>query len=331
MKKNSSTYFNGKKVLITGGAGFLGSSLAKKLVSLGADVTIVDAMLPLYGGNLFNLEAIIDRISFVEGDIRDQELMNSVVGGKDIIFNFAAQVSYLDSKEDPFLDLEFNGKGHLTVLEAVRQHAPHARILFSSSRMVYGKILTNPVAETHPTEPLSLYGIHKLLAEKYYQYFFHTFGVDTVSIRIPNPYGPGQQMKHNKYSIVGWFVRQAMEGKAITVFGDGEQERDYLYIDDIVDAFIELAMHGEGGEVYNIGTQERVTFGSMVDTVLAEVGSGSKIHIPWPEHYEKNETGNYIADTTKIEKITSWKPSVPLKEGIARMVKYYKENQEHYW
>jgi UDP-glucose 4-epimerase len=331
MKKNSSTYFTGKKVLITGGAGFLGSSLAKKLVSLGADVTIVDAMLPLYGGNLFNLEAIIDRISFVEGDIRDQELMNSVVGGKDIIFNFAAQVSYLDSKEDPFLDLEFNGKGHLTVLEAVRQHAPHARILFSSSRMVYGKILTNPVAETHPTEPLSLYGIHKLLAEKYYQYFFHTFGVDTVSIRIPNPYGPGQQMKHNKYSIVGWFVRQAMEGKAITVFGDGEQERDYLYIDDIVDAFIELAMHGEGGEVYNIGTQERVTFGSMVDTVLAEVGSGSKIHIPWPEHYEKNETGNYIADTTKIEKITSWKPSVPLKEGIARMVKYYKENQEHYW
>lgn len=331
MKKNSSTYFNGKKVLITGGAGFLGSSLAKKLVSLGADVTIVDAMLPLYGGNLFNLEAIIDRISFVEGDIRDQELMNSVVGGKDIIFNFAAQVSYLDSKEDPFLDLEFNGKGHLTVLEAVRQHAPHARILFSSSRMVYGKILTNPVAETHPTEPLSLYGIHKLLAEKYYQYFFHTFGVDTVSIRIPNPYGPGQQMKHNKYSIVGWFVRQAMEGKAITVFGDGEQERDYLYIDDIVDAFIELAMHGEGGEVYNIGTQERVTFGSMVDTVLAEVGSGSKMHIPWPEHYEKNETGNYIADTTKIEKITSWKPSVPLKEGIARMVKYYKENQEHYW
>jgi UDP-glucose 4-epimerase len=331
MKKNSSTYFNGKKVLITGGAGFLGSSLAKKLVSLGADVTIVDAMLPLYGGNLFNLEAIIDRISFVEGDIRDQELMNSVVGGKDIIFNFAAQVSYLDSKEDPFLDLEFNGKGHLTVLEAVRQHAPHARILFSSSRMVYGKILTNPVAETHPTEPLSLYGIHKLLAEKYYQYFFHTFGVDTVSIRIPNPYGPGQQMKHNKYSIVGWFVRQAMEGKAITVFGDGEQERDYLYIDDIVDAFIELAMHGEGGEVYNIGTQERVTFGSMVDTVLAEVGSGSKIHIPWPEHYEKNETGNYIADTTKIEKITSWKPSVPLKEGIARMVKYYKENQKHYW
>ncbi len=331
MKKNSSTYFNGKKVLITGGAGFLGSSLAKKLVSLGADVTIVDAMLPLYGGNLFNLEAIIDRISFVEGDIRDQELMNSVVGGKDIIFNFAAQVSYLDSKEDPFLDLDFNGKGHLTVLEAVRQHAPHARILFSSSRMVYGKILTNPVAETHPTEPLSLYGIHKLLAEKYYQYFFHTFGVDTVSIRIPNPYGPGQQMKHNKYSIVGWFVRQAMEGKAITVFGDGEQERDYLYIDDIVDAFIELAMHGEGGEVYNIGTQERVTFGSMVDTVLAEVGSGSKIHIPWPEHYEKNETGNYIADTTKIEKITSWKPSVPLKEGIARMVKYYKENQNHYW
>lgn len=331
MTNETNNYFAGKNVLITGGAGFLGSSLAKALVPLGAQVTILDAMLPLYGGNVFNLEPIKDKIQFIEGDIRDQKLMNSAVAGKDIIYNFAAQVSYLDSKDDPFTDLEFNGKGHLTVLEAVRAYAPHARILFSSSRMVYGKILTIPVSETHPTEPLSLYGIHKLLAEKYYQYYTHTFGMDTVSIRIPNPYGPGQQMKHNKYSIVGWFVRQAMEGQVITVFGDGEQERDYLYIDDIVDAFIELTLHGEKGEVYNIGTQERVTFGGMVDAVLSEVGSGSKVNIPWPEHYEKNETGNYIADTSKIEKITHWKPSVSLKEGIQRMVAYYKENKEKYW
>lgn len=324
-------YFEHKNVLITGGAGFLGSSLAKALVVRGAIVTIVDGMFPLYGGNLFNLEPIKDKITFIQGDIRDMELMNTVVAGKDIIYNFAAQVSYIDSKEDPFADLDFNGKGHLTVLEAMRVHAPHARILFSSSRMVYGKILTTPVLETHPTEPLSLYGIHKLLAEKYYRYYMHTFGLDTVSVRIPNPYGPGQQMKHNKYSIVGWFVRQAMENKEITIFGDGSQERDYLYIDDIVDAFIELTIYGAAGEVYNIGTQERVTFQGMVDAILEEVGTGSKQYIPWPENYEKNETGNYIADTTKIEQITHWKPSVGLKEGIKRMVAYYKENKGQYW
>lgn len=331
MKKDSKTFFAGKKVLITGGAGFLGSNLARKLVELGAEVTVLDAMFVLYGGNAFNLEPIRDKIQFIEGDIRDQELMDTIVAGKDIIYNFAAQVSYLDSKDDPFLDLEFNGKGHLTVLEAVRKHAPAAKILFSSSRMVYGKILTVPVSESHPTEPLSLYGIHKLLAEKYYKYYTHTFGIDTISIRIPNPYGPGQQMKHGKYSIVGWFIRQAMENKTITVFGDGEQERDYLYIDDIVDAFIELTLHGEKGEVYNIGTHERITFVSMVDAILKEVGSGTKAHIPWPEDYEKNETGNYVADTTKIQSITSWKPSVPLREGIKRMVAYYKENKEKYW
>jgi len=330
-KKRGKEYFHGKNVLITGGAGFLGSSLAVSLVQAGATVTVLDAMLPLYGGNLFNLNGVRKKVQFVEGDIRDSTLVESLVKGKDIIYNFAAQVSYIDSKDQPFLDLDINGKGHLTVLEACRRYAPHARILFSSSRMVYGKIRTTPVAETHPTEPLSLYGIHKLLGEKYYQYYTHTFGMDTVSIRIPNPYGPRQQMKHNKYSIVGWFVRQAMEGNTITVFGDGNQERDYLYVDDIVDAFLELTLHGVAGEVYNIGTHERVTFGGMVDEVLKEVGSGSKAHIPWPENYEKNETGNYVADTSKIEAITSWRPQVSLEEGIRRMVEYYKKNKAQYW
>lgn len=330
-ERGTTNFFAGKNILITGGAGFLGSSLAQKLVPLGAHVTVVDAMLPLYGGNLFNFDGIREKIEFIEDDIRNQDLMNKLVVDKDIVYNFAAQVSYIDSKDQPFLDLDINGKGHMTVLEAVRNYAPKARILFSSSRMVYGKILTSPVAETHPTDPLSLYGIHKLLAEKYYRYYAHTFDLDTVSVRIPNPYGPRQQMKHNKYSIVGWFIRQAMEDKTITIFGDGNQERDYLYVDDIVDAFLELTQHGKSGEVYNIGTHERVTFGDMVDVVLAEVGGGTKEYIPWPENYEKNETGNYVADTFKIETITSWQPSVPLQEGIKRMVAYYKANKDHYW
>ncbi|MEX1112779.1 MAG: GDP-mannose 4,6-dehydratase [Candidatus Andersenbacteria bacterium] len=326
-----SEYFRGKSVLITGGAGFIGSSLAQAIVPLGAKVTVLDAMLPLYGGNEFNLEGIRDQIEFVQGDIRDAELVAKLVSGKDIVYSFAAQVSYIDSKEQPFLDLDINGKGHLTVLEAIREHAPQARVLFSSSRMVYGKIKTVPVEETHPTDPLSLYGIHKLLGEKYYHYYWDTFGVDTVSVRIPNPYGPRQQMKHSKYSIVGWFVRQAMEDNNIDIFGDGQQERDYLYIDDIVDAFLHLTVKGASGEVYNIGTHERIRFVDMVDAVLAEVGSGRKTHIPWPESYEKNETGNYIADTAKIEAVTNWKPQVSLKEGVRAMVDYYKQYKQHYW
>lgn len=318
-------------ILITGGAGFLGSNLAHALVKREDRVTILDAMLPLYGGNEFNLEGIRDKIEFIKGDIRDKSLIDDVVQEKDVIFNFAAQVSYIDSKDQPFLDLDINGQGHLNVLEAMREHNPKAKILFSSSRLAYGKILTTPVAEDHPTNPLSIYGIHKLLGEKYYQYYADTFGLNTVSVRIPNPYGPRQQMKHNKYSIVGWFVRAALEGKEIKIFGDGSQERDYMYVDDIVDAFLQLSQKGEAGNVYNIGTHERVRFVDMVDAVLEAVGSGTKRHVSWPENYEKNETGNYIADTSKIQALTGWQAKVSLKDGIRQMVEYYKKYRQYYW
>src|SRR3989344_6356254 len=232
MTKNKNIFTN-KNILITGGAGFIGSSLAHELVRRGAKVTILDALLPLYGGNMFNLNGIEDRVKFVSGDIRVKSLMLKTVAGQDYIFNLAAQVSYIDSKNEPFLDLDINCLGHLTVLEAIREIAPKARVFFSSSRMVYGKIQTIPVTEKHPTEPLSLYGIHKLTAEQYYRYYYDTFGLDTVTARLPNPYGVRQQMKHNKYSIVGWFLRQSLDDGIITIFGDGKQERDYLYIDDI--------------------------------------------------------------------------------------------------
>lgn len=329
MNKN---IFSGKNVLITGGAGFIGSSLAHALVDLDADVTILDALLPLYGGNLFNLEGIREKVEFVEGDIRDKDLMLKLVAGKDYVFNLAAQVSYIDSKTEPFLDLDINCFGHLTVLEAVKEMAPSSsRVIFSSSRMVYGKIQSTPVREDHPTEPLSLYGIHKLTAEKYYRYYHDTFGIDTLVARIPNPYGPRQLMKHNKYSIVGWFMRQSLDGGKITIFGDGRQERDYLYIDDIVEGLLSIAEKGLSGEVYNLGTKENVTLVGMVDTILEETGTGSKEHISWPENYEKNETGGYVADTSKIEKDTGWKARVTLRDGIKRMVKYYKNHRMHYW
>ena len=323
--------FAGEKVLITGGAGHIGSSLAQALMPLGANVTVLDAMLPLYGGNMFNLESILDKIKFVEGDIRDRELVNELVRGKDFIFDFAAQVSYIDSRELPFLDIDINGTGHMNVLEAMRLCAPSATYIFSSSRMVYGKLLTNPVNEEHPTNPLSLYGIHKLLVERYCDYYHKTFGLKTIAVRLPNPYGVRQQMKHNKYSLVGWFLRQALDGGTLTIFGDGKQTRDYLYIDDIVEGFLLLAEKGRAGEIYNMGSKEKVTFVEMVDAVLKEAGTGRKEHIPWPENYEKNEKGGYGDDTSKIERDTSWKAKVTLKEGIKMMSEYYKKHRGHYW
>ena len=322
--------FKNKNILITGGAGFIGSSLANVLAALGAKITVLDAMLPLYGGNLFNLREIKNKLCFIKGDIRDKKLIVKAVKNQDIIYNLAAQVSYIDSRDLPFLDLDINGAGQLNLLEAARRHNPGVKILFSSSRMVYGKILTKPVKENHPTEPLSIYGIHKLLAEKYYGYYYRAFGLETIAVRIPNPYGPRQQMKHSKYSIVGWFIRQALENKTIKIFGDGRQERDYIYIDDIVDAFLRLTFSGRPGQVYNIGTSERVRFVEMVNEVIAAAGSGFKQHAPWPADYEKNETGGYYANVAKIEKDTGWKPKVNLTRGLRMTVAYYKKYRKYY-
>jgi len=325
------TAFAGKRVLITGGLGFIGSNLAHALVALDAKVTILDALLEEYGGSNVNLSGIEDKVEVVNGNILDEDLISKLVAGVDFVFHFAGQVGYIDSKDKPFVDLDYNGRGNLIVLEALRQHAPEARILFSSSRLVYGKIQTTPVTEEHPTEPLSLYGIHKLLGEKYYAYYAHNFGIQGVSVRIPNPYGPRQQVKHAKYSIVGWFMRLAMDGKTIKIFGDGSQERDYIFIDDIVAALLHTIVSGKAGEAYNVGSPERMTFDNMVDAIIAAVGGGDKEYLPWPEDYEKNETGDYVADTNKIERDTNWRPQVKFADGIAEMVAYYKENKELYW
>lgn len=323
--------FKGKNVLITGGLGFIGSTLAHRLVEAKARVTILDAMLTPYGGNKFNIKEIADHVELVNGNIIDEKIVRQAVDGKDYIFHLAGQVGYLDAKEKPFLDLDFNGRGNLIVLEAVKKKAAAARILFSSSRLVYGKIQQVPVKESQATQPLSLYGIHKLLGEKYYAYYAHNFGIHGLSLRIPNPYGPRQQMKHSKYAIVGWFIRQALEGKKIKIYGDGKQLRDYIYIDDIVEAMMRLIIKGQDGEAYNIGGGQGVTFTEMVDAVIEAVGQGDKEYVPWPADYEKNETGDYVADITKIQAITTWEPTVLLREGLKRTVDFYRQNKNEYW
>ncbi len=323
--------YSGKKALIIGGLGFLGSNLAHTLVQLGAKVTILDNLAPLYGGNLFNIEDIRDKVEVRQGDVRDQEALPPLVKDADIIFNFAAQVSHIDSGSIPFEDLDINCRGHLTVLESVRLHNPKAKVVFSSSRLVLGKIVEDPITESHPTDPLSLYGVHKLTAEKYSALYFKNHAIRTAVVRITNPYGERQQIKHSKYSIPGWFMRLAMQGETITIFGDGSQLRDYIYATDIAEA---LALVGicdaTDGQLYNLGSGKSVPFKEMVDSIVRIVGSGAVAYVPWPENYEKEETGSCEITIEKIERDTGWKPKTSLEEGISRMHAYYLRNKGRY-
>lgn len=324
--------YKDKNVLITGGLGFLGSNIAHKAVELGAKVTILDALLPLYGGNRFNINDIEDKVRVVIGDIRDFRLIEKIIEGKDIIFNLAGQVSYIDSINIPFEDLDINCKGHLVVLDALRYRNPKARIIFPSSRMVLGRICYTPIDEKHPTEPLSIYGIHKLAGEKYYLAYHKTYGLNTVILRITNPYGIRQQMKHSKYSLIGWFLRQAMEGETIKIFGDGKQLRDYIYVDDMTEGFLRAGIYEDAvGNIYNAGLGKSYNFLEMVKMILKVVGDGRIEFVPWPKDYEKIETGDVKVSMEKAKRDLGWVPSIELEEGIKETFKYYKKFKDYYW
>lgn len=321
-----------KRVLITGGLGMIGSTIATKLVDYGASVTIVDALIKPFGGNFFNVQTIQDKVKLNISDIRDQEAMKILVQNKDIIFNLAGQVSHNDSLINPFLDTDINYIGHLTVLEAVKNFNPEAKILYSGSRLQFGKIEQNPVSEDHPLNPLTPYAVNKTAAENLYLYYHRAFDIPVVIFRIANPYGPKCQMKHSKYSIVNWFIKNAFENKEIVVFGDGDQVRDYIYVEDLADVFISAAVNNQSsGEIFNIGSGVGTKFKDMVYTIIDVVGKGKIKNVPWPDDYQNVETGDYVTDITKIKKYLEWSPKYELREGIFRTVEFYKKNQEHYW
>jgi len=325
-------YFSDKHVLITGGLGFLGSNVANRLVTLGASVMILDSLHPRYGGNEHNIDPINkNNIQVVIGDVRNKTLLESLVKSVDVIYHFAAQVSYLDSANIPYEDLEVNLLGTLNILETCRHINPSAKILFASSRLVIGASGSQLINEEHPTHPLSIYGAHKLAAEKYFSIYYHNYGIPTTVLRITNPYGPRQQIKHNKYSIVGWFIRLAMEGKELTIFGNGKQRRNYIYVEDIVDAFIRCgATFRTNGKLYFVGSKENIEFCTMAKIVIETVGKGSIRHVPWPSNYEHIETGDVNIDTTKLRKEIDWEAQCSIKDGIMRTIEYYSQHWRHY-
>lgn len=324
--------FAGKKVLITGGLGFIGSNLARALVPLGAEILLVDSLIPDYGGNLFNVHGVEDRVRINIADVRDGNGMRYLVGGQDVLFNLAGQVSHIDSMEDPMTDLEINCRSQLSILEVCRRVNPGVRIVYASTRQVYGRPVSLPATEDHPTRPTDVNGINKVSGEMYHQIYGAVHGLRTTSLRLTNCYGPRQLMKHNRQGFAGWFVRRVVLGEEIQIFGDGEQKRDFNYVDDVVDALL-LAAASEAalGEVFNLGARPPVSLRRFVELLYEAAGEDPNYRlVPFPEDRKRIDIGDFYTDYQKIERALGWVPRVDLSDGLARAVAYYRENIEHY-
>jgi len=324
--------YAGKRVLITGGLGMIGSSLAQKLVPAGAIVTLVDACIEPYGANLFNIEGIRDRVHVNITDIRDKESIKFLIKGQDIVFNLAGQVSHNDSMENPFLDADINYLGHLNVLECLRRHNPDALVVHAGSRLQFGLIESNPVDERHPLNPRTPYALNKTAAENMYSFYHEMHNISCVLFRIANPYGMRSQMKHHKYCIVNWFIRQAFENKTIRIFGDGGQVRDYIYIEDLAESLLLAAITPACcGEIFNVGSGTGTRFKEMVEIIIGAVGGGRAEYVPWPDDYINVETGDYITNIQKLTTAISWRPETSMQSGIEKTCEYYKKHRQHYW
>lgn len=324
--------FNKKKVLITGGAGFIGSTLAHHLVRFGARVTIVDSMIPDYGGNLFNLAGIQDQIRINFSDVRDRYSMEYLIGGQDYLFNLAGQVSHIDSMTDPFSDLEINAKSQLSILEACRYHNPGIRIVFASTRQIYGRPQYLPVDENHPLDPPDINGINKLAGERYHTLYAKIYGLHCSVLRLTNVYGPRQLMRHNRQGFIGWFVRQIVRGEKIQIFGTGEQKRDLVFVDDVVNALLLAALNDNAsGRIYNLGGAEPISLKALVTMMIQINGHGNFELVPFPEDRKKIDIGDFYTDFTKIKNELGWEPRILLAEGLKRTFDYYHQFGNFYW
>ena len=324
--------FKNKKVLITGGLGFIGSNLAISLVKLGAEVTLMDAMIPEYGANVFNIEPIKDDVHINYSNVCDEHSMNYLVKDKDYIFHLAGQVSHIKSMTNPFPDIEINIKGTAVLMEACKKYNRDAVVVRSGTRGQYGTVVNLPVTEDAPTNPKGIYEISNLTAEKIIKVYHDNFGIRCVLLRLTNIYGPRAQMRTHHYGVANWFVRLAIENETIQVFGDGQLKRDFLYVDDCVDALLMSAAKEDAyGQIFNVGVDKPVTFIELVKTIIDISKSGKWEFAPFSPERAAQEPGDFFSDITKIKKHVGWSPKVSLKSGMEFTVKYYREHKGHYW
>jgi UDP-glucose 4-epimerase len=328
---NIASYKN-KKVLVTGGLGFIGSNLARRLVGLGAHVTLVDSLIPAYGGNMFNIDDIKEQVNCNISDVRDPYAMAYLVKGQDYLFNLAGQTSHIDSMTDPFTDLDINAEAQLSILEACRKNNHDVKLVFASTRQLYGKPDYLPVDESHPIRPVDVNGINKLAGEWYHLLYNNVYGIRACALRLTNTYGPAMRVKDARQTFLGIWVKLLLEGNPIKVFGDGKQLRDFNYVDDCVDALL-LAGDNEksNGKVYNLGSKEVIGLKDLA-AMMVELGfEGSYELVPFPPERKAIDIGDYYSDFTLIHKELGWTPKIGLREGLTKTMNYYKSNSHYYW
>ena len=324
-------FYRGRRVMITGGLGFIGSNIAHRLVELGADVLLMDSLIPDAGANFFNLDGIADKVRVNIADVRQESTMNHLVRDREVIFNLAGQVSHIDSMKDPYTDLEINCRSQLSILEACRKFNPRVKVVFAGTRQVYGKPSSLPVGEDHLVRPVDVNGINKAAGENYHLLYNNVFNVRACSLRLTNVYGPRQLIKHNRQGFIGWFIRLALEGREIQIFGDGSQIRDFVYVDDAADAFLRAGVSDAcNGHVFNVGGAEPISHKDLVSLLIDVAGAGTVRFVPWPTDKKLIDIGSFFADSTRFRDAVGWEPRVTLRAGLARTLEYYRKHAAEY-
>lgn len=324
--------FRGKRVLVTGGLGFIGSNLARQLVEMGSQVVIVDSLIPEYGGSVHNIAGLEDKVRLNVSDVRDEYSLHYLVQDQDFLFNLAGQTSHIDSMENPYTDLEINCRSQLSILEACRRHNAGIRIVFASTRQIYGRPTYLPVDERHPLSPVDVNGINKTAGEWYHLLYGDVYGIPVSVLRLTNTYGPRMRVKDARQTFLGVWFKQLLSGQELLVFGDGAQRRDFTYVDDAVRALLRAAARDEAvGNVYNLGGGEVVSLRELAELVIDANGGGTYRMVPFPSDREAIDIGDYFADFTKAREELGWAPAVPLAEGVRRSLDFYREHRRFYW
>jgi UDP-glucose 4-epimerase len=324
--------FAGKHVLVTGGLGFIGSNLARRLVDHEAEVVLVDSLIPEYGGNLHNVAGIEHRVKINIADVRDEYSMTYLVQNQDFLFNLAGQTSHLDSMSDPYTDLDINCRAQLSILEAVRKKNRQMKIVYASTRQVYGVPESLPVTESHPLRPTDVNGINKMAGEWYHLLYNNVYGIRACALRLTNTYGPRMRVRDARQTFLGWWIRQAIEGEEIQVYGDGNQLRDLNYVDDVVGALLLAAACPEAdGQVFNLGAPSAVSLKDLAGLLVDLAGGGRQSIVPFPPRLKVIDIGDYYGDFSRIRKVLGWEPRVGLPEGLARTLEFFREYRALYW
>ncbi len=323
--------FRNKKVLIAGGLGFIGSNLARKLVEFGAKVHIIDSVVPESGGNLFNIAGIESKIDVQIADARSEPEMLALVNGQDYLFNLIGQTNHLDSMKNPHADLDLNCRGQLAILEACRKSDAPPKIIFTSTRQIYGKPQFLPVHEQHSLNPIDINGVHKLAAEWYHKIYGKIYGIRFCILRLTNTYGPRMRIKDSRQTFLGQWVHEILNGNEFEIFGDGCQLRDFIFVDDAVDALLLTAEREEtDGQTFNLGSGDPIALGDLAKLLTQLNGSGSYRFVPFPEALKTIEIGDYYTDASKIRSLIGWSPKTDLKEGLLKTLQFFSNHLQYY-